>query len=242
MPGHYAISLRQKLAIGSPLTHRRFAIGDIHGCCKTLKKMLEEVLRLRPVDTLYLLGDYIDRGPDSLGVLDYLLELQKSGFGIRLLKGNHEEMLLHAVADPAARKMWYVNGGCTTMRELGVNSPEAIPHRYLDLLTDLSYILATEDYVFVHAGLDFHTNDPVRDTSPQFMIWSREGQAESAKLGGRILVTGHNVTPLFAIQDSLVTQHITLDNGCYLKGEFGYGALVALDLDSLELLVQENIE
>lgn len=56
-----------------PSTRRRFAVGDIHGYCKTLRKLLEEVLLLKPDDTLYLLGDYIDRGPESKGVLDRLL-------------------------------------------------------------------------------------------------------------------------------------------------------------------------
>lgn len=222
--------------------HRRFAIGDVHGCSRTLRKMVEEVLRLKPYDTLYLLGDYIDRGPDSLGALDYLLDLQVSGFDIRPLRGNHEEMLLRAVSDPSARNIWYGNGGWGTMRELGIDSPESIPQRYIDFLAKLPYLLITKDYVFVHAGLDFQAHDPLRDTPTQFMIWSRSGQVDPAKLGGRTLVTGHTVTPLFAIRNSLATSHITIDNGCYSKGEICCGALVALNLDTLELLVQENIE
>lgn len=204
--------------------------------------MVEDVLRLEPDDTLYLLGDYIDRGPDSIGVLDYLLHLRESGFDIRPIRGNHEEMLLEAVAAPATRSIWYGNGGWGTLRELGIDSPEGIPQRYIDFISDLPYLLVTEDYVFVHAGLDFQTPDPLRDTPHQFMLWSRDSQVDSAKLGGRTLVTGHSVSPLFAIKESLVTHHITLDNGCYDRGEMCCGALVAVDLDTRELLVQENIE
>lgn len=204
--------------------------------------MVEEVLQLKPVDTLFLLGDCIDRGPDSKGVLDYLLELRKSGFDIRAIRGNHEEMLLDAVADPAARKIWYGNGGWGTLREFGVDSPEAIPKRYLDYIASLPYILTTEDYVFVHAGLDFRTNDPLQNTPSQFMLWARDYKVDSAKLGGRTLITGHTVTPLFAIRELLESNHITLDNGCFDKGEMAYGSLVALNLDTRQLLVQLNIK
>lgn len=231
-----------KLTIESPSRRRRFAIGDIHGCSRTLQKMVKDVLQLKPDDTLYLLGDYIDRGPDSIGVLDYLLHLRESGFDIRPIRGNHEEMLLEAMADPATRNIWYGNGGWGTVRELGIDSPEGIPQRYLDFISDLPYLLVTDDYVFVHAGLDFQTLDPLKDTPSQFMLWSRGSQIDSAKLGGRTLVTGHSVSPLFAINESLGTHHIMLDNGCYDRGEMCCGALVAVNLDTRELLVQENIE
>jgi serine/threonine protein phosphatase 1 len=230
------------LTIESSLERRRFAIGDVHGCSRTLQKMVENVLQLKPDDTLYLLGDYIDRGPDSIGVLDYLLKLRESGFDIRPLRGNHEEMLLYAVADPTSRNMWYGNGGWGTLKQLGIDSPEAIPQRYIGFLNSLPYLIITEDYVFVHAGLDFQADNPLQDTPPQFMLWSRDRLVNPSNIGNRTLVTGHTVMPLFAIQGSLSTHHITLDNGCYDKGELSCGALVALNLDTRELLVQENIE
>lgn len=236
------MDLPPNMAIKSPLEHRRFAIGDIHGCYKTLRKMVEEVLQLKQEDTLFLLGDYIDRGPDSVGVLDYLMKLHESGFDVRPIRGNHEEMLLDAVNDPAARSLWYGNGGWGTLREFGVESPDLIPHRFLDFMTALPYILTTEGYVLVHACLDFRTINPLQDTSRQFMLWARDCQEDYGKIGGRTLVTGHCVTPLFTIKASLATHHIPLDNGCYDKGEISCGALVALDLDSRELFVQENIE
>lgn len=230
------------MRIKSPPKHRRFAVGDIHGCSRTLQKMVEEVLQLKSHDTLYLLGDYIDRGPHSVGVLDYLLELRESGFDIRPLRGNHEEMLLNAVADPAACNIWYGNGGWGTLREFGVDSPVEIPRRYLNFLAELPYVLTTADYVFVHAGLDFQTHDPLIDTAPEFMLWTRSRQIDPEKIGGRTLVTGHSVTPLFAIRASLTTHRITIDNGCYDMCEMSCGSLVALDLDTRELLVQPNIE
>ena len=226
----------------SSFSRRRFAVGDIHGCYKTLRKMVEEVLLLKPEDTLYLMGDYIDRGPDCVGVLDYLMHLRESGFDIQPLMGNHEEMLLDSIADPIVRRIWYINGGWRTIQQFGVDSPEEIPQRYLDFITHLPRILITEDYVLVHAGLDFSTYHPLQDTSRQFMLWTRDHRVDSVKLAGRTLITGHTVTPLFEIRKSLSTNHINLDNGCYSKGETCYGALVALDMDNRKLLVQKNIE
>ncbi len=73
---------------------RLFAIGDVHGCLHELKNLVEQKLKLRTDDKLVLLGDYIDRGPDSKGVIDYIMTLQKKGFDVVPLKGNHELMLL----------------------------------------------------------------------------------------------------------------------------------------------------
>ena len=222
----------------------RYAIGDVHGCCQTLRKMVEDVLRLGADDTLFLLGDYIDRGPDSKGVLDYLLQLiWERGYDIRPLMGNHEELCLKAAGgDPLARDIWYANGGGLSMQQLGVERPEDIPKKYLDFMAAMPRILTEPDYVLVHAGLDFATADPVRDTSPQFMLWARSERVQPKNIDGRTLVCGHTSTPLYAIRASLTKSVICLDNGCYDKGYIGYGCLVALNLDTRELLVQENCE
>jgi serine/threonine protein phosphatase 1 len=221
---------------------RRFAVGDIHGCNKTLQKIVEDVIRLELDDTLFLLGDYIDRGPNSKGVLDYLLQRIEAGYDIRPLLGNHEEMLLNAASDPVARTIWYGNGGWGTMREFGVNTPEEIPQSYLNFLASLPLMHLLDDYLLVHAGLNFRMADPITESTTQDLLWARDYRVDPSKLVGRTLVTGHTKVPLFEIKELLATSHIKLDNGCYDKGEIGYGALVCLDLDTRELLVQENIE
>src|SRR5450631_145864 len=114
----------------SVTNRRRFVIGDIHGCQTTLQAMVEEALQLKETDTLYLLGDYIDRGPDSKGVLDYIMQMRESGYDVQALKGNHEELMLNAVADPTECYIWFGNRGRSTMREFGVETPEDIPQRY----------------------------------------------------------------------------------------------------------------
>jgi serine/threonine protein phosphatase 1 len=204
--------------------------------------MVEDVLQLDPSDSLFLMGDYIDRGQDSKGVLDYLIQLSEAGYNILPLLGNHEEMLLNAATDPAAHSLWYGNGGWQTMREFGVATPEEIPQRYIDFLASLSSMYLLDDYVLVHAGLDFSKDVPLFESASQALLWSRDYKADPVKLDGRILVTGHSKTPLFEIKKSLTSNHMRLDNGCYCKREIGYGALVCLDLDTRELFVQENVE
>ena len=68
---------------------RRWIIPDIHGCAKTVKVLLENMLKVTKHDQLYFLGDYIDRGPDSKGVIDYLMWLQKEEYEVHFIKGNH---------------------------------------------------------------------------------------------------------------------------------------------------------
>lgn len=226
-----------------PTRGRRFAIGDVHGCCRTLCALVEEQIRLEQDDTLYLLGDYIDRGPDSKGVVEYLMRLWQADYDIRPLMGNHEEMLLQAAAgDNEARRLWFNNEGWATMRQFGAVTPADVPQRYLDFLAMLPRILITNDYVLVHAGLDFRTADPIRETSPHHLLWERDYQSDPAKLHGRTLVCGHSIMPLFAIREALTSQHICLDNGCFDKGHIGLGSLVALQLDTRELLVQQNCD
>lgn len=80
------------------------------------------------------------------------------------------------------------------------------------------------------------------DPSGVHMLWSRYKRAQPQNIGGRTLVCGHTVTPLLEIRQSLATSVIRLDNGCHDKGHLGYGSLVALNLETRELLVQENCE
>ncbi len=227
-----------------PLARNRYAIGDVHGCCLTLQTLIEDVLQFGPDDILFMLGDYIDRGPDSKGVLDYLRRLiWEKDYDLRLLMGNHEELCQNSAGgDSLARDIWYSNGGGLTMEQLGVERPEDIPKTYLDFMAAMPRILTEPDYVFAHAGLDFTTRDPISETSPQHLLWARSGRVQPKNINGRTLVCGHTKTPLFAIRESLSTSIICLDNGCYDRGHMGYGSLVALNLDTRELSVQENCE
>ncbi len=225
-----------------PIVRNRYVIGDIHGCSRTLRKMVEELLEFGPDDILYLLGDYIDRGPDSKGVLDYLMELFMGEYDIRPLRGNHEQLLLDSLNDPEAFTIWKGNGGYGTLQEFGVVHPSELPKRYLDFITHMPLMHLLDDYVLVHAGLDFRKDDPLTESTSEYILWTRDCRFDSSKIGGRTLVTGHCRMPLTTIRESLQTKHILLDNGCYSKGEIGESALVALDLDTRQLIVVQNCD
>lgn len=228
----------------NPISGRRFVLGDIHGCYQTLRRMVEEVLKLEEDDTLYLLGDYIDRGPDSKGVLDYLMQLwMKADFSIKPLQGNHERMLLNAVArGEEAWQYWYGNGGWATLKQFGVKIPTDIPQEYIKFLSMMPTVLTTDDYVLVHAGLHFGVADPINDTPDYFRLWDRNYKVVPELIGNRALVVGHTMTDIHTIRNSLATHHIKLDNGCCDKGHVGFGSLIALDLDNREIIEIRNCE
>jgi len=221
----------------------RYAFGDIHGGAQTLQALLER-LCLQSDDRLYLLGDYIDRGPNSKGVLDIILELMESGFDLRPVRGNHEDMLLQTVNGFHDEYSWHwMNGwGTATLQSFGLKNPEEIPVRYLALLQQMPYLRVENDFVFVHAGLDMRTEYPLRDSSPLAMAWGTVDQVDISRLGGRRMVTGHIVSRLAAIELSLSSSHIFLDNGAFTSMQPEYGNLVALNLDSRKITLQPWID
>src|SRR5665213_2268282 len=101
---------------------RILAIGDVHGCAVALQNLVKSV-RIRPDDTLVMLGDYIDRGPDSKGVLELLCELRYNT-NLIALRGNHEAMLLESLQSADARKGWIngIAGGRATLQSYNASS------------------------------------------------------------------------------------------------------------------------
>jgi serine/threonine protein phosphatase 1 len=213
----------------------RYAIGDIHGGSKTFRALLDRI-NLRPGDRLFLLGDYIDRGPDSNGVLDIILQLMDGGYDVRPVLGNHEDMLLQAVT--GADDYWMEGWGRETLKSFGVLSPKEVPPRYLTLLNQMPYFWSDEHFVFVHAGLDMTTDDPLTESSPVVMMWGGVIPFGRDRLQGRTLVTGHKIHPLPLIEVSLLSNHFKLDNGAFTTMQPYYGNLVALNLETRELIIQ----
>ena len=225
---------------------RIFAIADIHGCCRTFQQLLFNVIHLQKEDTLHLLGDYIDRGPNSKGVIDTIIGLQRDGYDVRPVMGNHESLLIKFIESGLYDDLcaWLDIGGWATLKSYGVEHPEDIPVEHLSFIKDLPLCFTTETHVFVHAGLNFCLFDPLNETSQKFMLWSRINRGvEPDKIGGRIVIAGHTVRSINVIVESLKSDFIQLDNGCYMGGAFqGKGNLVALELSTGELFVQENID
>jgi serine/threonine protein phosphatase 1 len=236
----------------------RYAISDIHGCIRTFKKALREI-NFSKDDTLILLGDYIDRGLDSKGLVDYIIELQKD-HNVIAIKGNHEEFLLLSQDNYGVYRSWMSNGGMQTLNSYGyplhsycVDSlrpwQSYIPKDHLDWFQSLSIVYETEDYVFVHAGLDFQYDDPINETLDDTKLWGRiyriPGNKRTDAIGGRILVTGHTPTD----KDTMIEMAngedlITIDRGCiFNSSELGHLAVFNLDTKQFRFIKNiDNIE
>ncbi len=219
---------------------RRIAISDIHGCLKTFYTLLLE-LKLDKQDQLYLLGDYIDRGPDSKGVIDYIWQLQQSGYHIFCLRGNHEQMLIDEINKTNS---WY-DGEPMTLKSFGVDKNEDIPLEYIEWMKQLGYYLEIDQFILVHAGLNFKIDNPLEDYHE--MLWIRYFQEEINRewLGKRVIVHGHTPTSKKTIKESLLQLHkipaLCIDNGCSFNSS-GLGHLVAFDLTNRKLYFQPRVE
>jgi len=176
--------------------NQTLVIGDVHGCSKTFNRLLD-VIRLERTDTLYLLGDLIDRGPDSKGVIETIIQMQRDGFDIRPIRGNHEEMMLLAATTGVFEDLleWLENGGNTTLMSYDVDHPKDIPREHLRFLEEIPYYRMTRKHLFVHAGLDFSLDEPLSAAGRTAMLWTRNDKVNSRKIGERTLVTGHLLRP-----------------------------------------------
>src|SRR5674476_1354268 len=145
---------------------RIFSIGDIHGCNDAFQQMLFAEIKIKKQDTVYCIGDYIDRGPDSKGVVDSILSLKEKGFNIHTLRGNHEQMMMDSELSKENFEHWYINGGDTTLQSFDVDVYSAIPEKYKQFFRNTKYYIRTNDHVFVHAGLNFKQEDILKIKMP----------------------------------------------------------------------------
>ena len=221
---------------------RRFVIPDIHGCNLTRTALVEEVIALQKSDELYLLGDYIDRGPRSREVLQYLMSLMNEGYRLFPLRGNHEEMFLASWADRRQTRTWILNGGYTALDSFGVNDTRDIPLPFHRFCSELPSYYLLDDVLLVHAGINLEADDPLADTDA--MLWNRSSAINREALGGRTVICGHTPQPLREIETMIRKDNgrIILDNGCFLAGRKGMGNLLALELTSRALYLQQNID
>lgn len=165
---------------------RTLAIGDIHGCRAALDFLLEAV-SLREDDIIVTLGDYVDRGPDSKGVIARLLELQKSHHLIAL-KGNHEVMMLEARADMSPT-CWLSVGGDTTLDSYEAKVWSDIPSAHWNFLKKTVRYYETDTHIFVHAGIDPEVE---MDSQKNLTLFWQFFENPLAHVSGKIMVCGHS--------------------------------------------------
>jgi serine/threonine protein phosphatase 1 len=218
-----------------------YAIGDIHGCRDKLARLLEMLHYDPAADRLIFLGDYIDRGPDSKGVIDMMLELQHENTANIFLMGNHEDNFLtyvHACRMDGGASYWltepfFAGGGVATLQSYcpGLRHPSeerllaAIPPTHLTFLANLRLYWTNQDYIAVHAGVRpgivlerQNENDLLRIRGP--FLYTPHGL-------GKCVVFGH--TPFREVRRDI--DKIGIDTGaCY--ADMGYGKLTALCLQT----------
>ena len=197
---------------------RTYALSDIHGC---LKKLAGLVARCRSnakddAATFVFLGDYIDRGPDSRGVIEYLIDLQhRHPKQVICLCGNHEDLALSAIDDPSNIVHWVVgNGGDKMLRSYGVTAPSELPARHVDWMRGLATHHDDGRRFFVHAGVD--PSRPLYRQDRHDMLWMREPFLSDPRDYGRFIVHGH--TPLTGGRPDLRTNRVNIDTAAVMGG------------------------
>ncbi|MFT5916167.1 MAG: serine/threonine protein phosphatase 1 [Flammeovirgaceae bacterium] len=231
----------KKLTFNIPkASGRRLVISDIHGCSKTFRELVDKIA-LTKSDQLFLLGDFIDRGLDSKGVLDFMGELAEEGFQLFPILGNHEQMLLEISKQHASAVQTYA----IRNRIENLITPEGkLQPVYKDFLESLPYYYELADFYIVHAGFNFQAPNPFADFTE--MLWIRDFKADKDWIGDRIVVHGHTPVYKSVIMESIHNRHsiIPLDNGCvFSPGGISedYGNLLCLNLDTFEVISQPNL-
>lgn len=225
---------------------RKFAISDIHGCYQTFKTLLEKI-DLQPTDRLYLLGDYINRGKDTKRVIDHIFQLQDLGYFIKCLRGNHEAVLLRALRDPVwAKENWESGVGKETLESFRVERAFEIPDRYIDFIRDLDFYLEVDNYILVHAGLNFRTSYPFKDYYSQLWINDWYADVDYDWLENRYIVHGHAATTKTEIErlfsNFKIDQYLNIDAGCSHHKPNDPRHLCAYEMTRGELIFVKNVE
>lgn len=171
---------------------RTLAIGDIHGCSMAFHTLLETV-RPQPDDTVIILGDCVDRGPDTKWVVNRLLVLERQ-CRLILIKGNHEIMMLNSRTDPECEKEWRGHGGRETLKSYAPKSRQPtlhdIPAAHWDFIESrcLDY-WETETHFFVHANAA--PDVPLAEQAPLNLFWAFLTGIPAPHISGKIMVCGH---------------------------------------------------
>lgn len=231
---------------------KRWVISDIHGCYRSFRTLLEQKVQLTKQDRLFLLGDYIDRGPGSKAVLDYVIWLRQEGYQIETLLGNHEDVMIRCYENEIRetpqlgyydlKDSWLYFGGKDTLKSFGVERLVDLPPHYIQLLKAMPFYKSLPDFVLVHAGLNMLISDPFSDKLS--MLWAKDFPIDKDKVQNRQIIHGHVPRTLSQIEQDIAQEKtaISIDNGCVYHRKAQMGNLLALELNELRLVVQGNVD
>jgi serine/threonine protein phosphatase 1 len=189
---------------------KTFIVGDVHGCLDMLKRLMGIIGWSPEADRLIFLGDFIDRGSQSRGVVEYVMEIVKLSERVECVMGNHERILLDFI-DGKDVNTFFLNGGLATLNSYRTDQQKQagflIPDDHLLFFRSLKLLIELEDYYVVHAGL--RPGLPIANQSTEDMLWIRDSFIFSNYFFGKRVIFGH--TP-FA-QPLVMENKIGLDTG-----------------------------
>jgi len=214
------------------------AIGDIHGCLKSLKALWKKLEPFKDYKHIFI-GDYIDRGPSSKGVVDFLLEAKRERDCV-FIRGNHEQMLLDAI-DKGEMKLWLINGGKSTLESYNSNEENYyLPDNHLYFYRNTKLYYDTENYFFSHAGAppELPVAQSIKDSEySDYFLWGREHLNVFETNWEKTVVFGHTPRSYPIKKEKM----IGIDTGC-VYNELGYGKLTAVVLPGEEFIQQLSLD
>jgi len=213
-----------------PDNQRLYAVGDIHGRADLLRVMLKQIAgeeQARPpaASHLIFLGDYIDRGPDTPGVIELLLHGLPGGMGADFLMGNHEQLMLDALANDRALPLWLSNGGAAVIEAYGEAARARgdahalrgdlsglMPPDHLAFFNGLQTSVQYGGYFFVHAGV--RPGVPLDEQDTQDLLWIRRPFLDFDGDFGKVIVHGHTPGEFPVVRPN----RIGIDTGAVFSG------------------------
>lgn len=229
-------------------TDRRvYAIGDVHGRLDLLVELLDMIGRddwrrkQRDETCLILLGDYVDRGPQSRDVIDFIIKLREQWPSMTCLMGNHEQVFQMAINGDEQAVRFFTRdgvGGCETLMSYGITKRQikelapgelwdmidkAVPQEHKDFLASLNSQAIIGDYAFVHAGIQ--PGVPLADQEDTDLYWIRDAFLEFEEPHPYMIVHGHSIREDVEMR----TNRIGIDTGAYATGR-----LTAIGLEGTE--------
>ena len=217
---------------------RLIAIGDIHGCSGTLKCLLDK-LAPGPDDHLVFLGDYVDRGPDTPGVIDHLISLQNT-HKCTFLRGNHDDAMLSWMEGVRGYSWLYYGGSETVRSYTGADGHMHVPQAHLEFLRNTVLYFDSPDYCFVHAGLrpELTIAANLRAANEEVFMYCREHITAGDFAWEKRVIFGHTAMP-----EPLITPYmIGIDTGCVYPHREGMGRLTAVCLPEEKFVMADNCE
>ena len=204
------------------MSPRTIAVGDVHGHSAALTALIDAINPAAD-DTIITLGDYVDQGPDSRGVLEQLVALGQTCRLVPLM-GNHEEMMLDAFENPARQEQWMAYGGRITLDSYGLPGElQQVPKEHLGFLEQLRLYFETETHFFVHGN--YVPNMSIDRQPSQTVLWLPLDDLPGPHYSEKVAVLGHTPQKSGKLLDLGYLKCI--DTGC------GYaGRLTALDVGS----------